>query len=89
MFNTVRNLPDGTFDLNEVEERIHLDVHDVHYPTTSLICVENTHNKCGGRVLPAEWLEKVSFIVLFHSFRFNFINFRKTVITNHDCRIIH
>ncbi|XP_075230469.1 uncharacterized protein LOC142329673 isoform X2 [Lycorma delicatula] len=59
MFNTVKNKPDGTFDLDEVEERIHLDSHDVHYPTTALICVENTHNKCGGRVLPYEWLQKV------------------------------
>ncbi len=24
-----------------------------------MICVENSHNACGGKALPLEWLEKV------------------------------
>ena len=27
---------------------------------TSLICVENTHKYCGGKVIPLEWLDDVS-----------------------------
>jgi threonine aldolase len=27
---------------------------DIHYPETGLICIENTHNRAGGAVVPAE-----------------------------------
>jgi len=54
---TVTTLPDGTFDLKEVESKIRGD--DVHYPVTKLICLENTHNACGGRVLTAEYTDQV------------------------------
>ncbi|KAJ8956694.1 hypothetical protein NQ318_014049 [Aromia moschata] len=40
---------------------------DYHEPTTSLIVVENTHNMCGGKVLPLDWLEKVSHIAGEHN----------------------
>ncbi|XP_059470598.1 uncharacterized protein LOC132193750 [Neocloeon triangulifer] len=55
--NTVKNLPDGTFDLAEMQK--HIRSRDLHEPTTALICVENTHNKCGGRVLPLSWLDEL------------------------------
>ena len=57
----LRNKPDGTFDLDEMEEKVR-DHEDDHEPKTSLICVENTHNWCGGKVLPLEWLDDVSTI---------------------------
>jgi threonine aldolase len=53
------NKPDGTFDLEKMEERVR-DTSDDHEPVTSLICVENTQNWCGGKVLPLEWLDDVS-----------------------------
>jgi len=28
---------------------------NIHYPVTSLLCLENTHNRCGGAVLTAEY----------------------------------
>jgi len=52
---TVRNLADGTMDLSDVNAAIRDD--DIHEPTTQLICVENTHNACGGQVLPLYFLE--------------------------------
>ncbi|XP_069684964.1 uncharacterized protein [Periplaneta americana] len=52
----LRNNSDGTFDLDEMEERVR-DHSDDHEPKTSLICVENTQNWCGGKVLPLEWLD--------------------------------
>lgn len=55
----LRNKPDGTFDLDEMEEKVR-DHEDDHEPKTSLICVENTQNWCGGKVLPLEWLDDVS-----------------------------
>ncbi|KAJ8922964.1 hypothetical protein NQ315_001510 [Exocentrus adspersus] len=57
----VKNLDDGTFNLDELRQRIRKNP-DMHEPVTSLIVVENTHNLCGGKVLPLEWLEKVGHI---------------------------
>ncbi|XP_060700824.1 threonine aldolase 1 [Hemiscyllium ocellatum] len=55
----VKNLPDGTFDLNEVESKIRQHFPDSHYPRTGVICLENTHNEAGGRVLPLSFLQEV------------------------------
>lgn len=55
----LRNNPDGTFDLDDMEEKVRNHTDD-HEPMTSLICVENTQNWCGGRVLSLEWLDDVS-----------------------------
>ena len=32
---------------------------DLHVPRTSLICLENTHNRAGGAVLPVEYMKNV------------------------------
>ncbi len=32
---------------------------DIHLPPTSLICLENTHNRGGGRVVPLEIMKKI------------------------------
>ena len=55
---TVRNLPDGTFDLDELKSKIMPD--DIHNTVTRLICVENTHN---GRVIRPEFMDKLAEIV--------------------------
>ena len=52
---TVPNLPDGTMDLSTIKNAIRDD--DIHEPCTQLICIENTHNACGGKVLPISFLE--------------------------------
>lgn len=31
---------------------------DIHEPKTSLAIVENTHNICGGKVIPMKWLDE-------------------------------
>ena len=41
---------DGCMDPQEVVAAIHPA--DVHYPRTRLLCLENTHNRSGGRVVP-------------------------------------
>ncbi|KAM9425819.1 threonine aldolase 1 [Pholidichthys leucotaenia] len=56
---TVKTLPDGTFDLKEVESKIRSSYPDPHYPRSRLISVENTHNIQGGRVLPLNFLQEV------------------------------
>ncbi|RQD70579.1 MAG: low-specificity L-threonine aldolase [Tindallia sp. MSAO_Bac2] len=32
---------------------------DIHFPETSLICIENTHNMAGGRVIPLENMAEI------------------------------
>lgn len=53
----IRNQPDGTLDLEEIEANIRGD--NEHFPVTKLICLENTHNFCGGRVLPTAYMDRV------------------------------
>lgn len=54
----VKNQSDGTMDLNEIEACIR-PLTDVHQPLTRLVCLENTHNRCGGRVITAEFTDAV------------------------------
>jgi len=49
---------DGTLDLEKMEEYVHTDA-DVHHAPTRLVCLENTHNHCGGVVLPIEHIRAV------------------------------
>ncbi len=48
---------DGVMDPKEVEESIREE--NIHFPTTGLICVENTHNMAGGMVQPMENLQEL------------------------------
>jgi threonine aldolase len=50
---TVLNQPDATLNLGDVEAAIRGD--NIHFPRTRLICLENTHNRCGGAVLSVEY----------------------------------
>jgi len=48
----------GFFTADEMEERIHPKVY--WSPRTSLVCVENTHNRAGGRVFPQETILEIA-----------------------------
>ena len=54
---TVPNDEQGRLDLDQVRSAVRLP--DVHFPPTGLICVENTHNRCGGSVLSDDDLATV------------------------------
>lgn len=50
---TVANLANGMIDPARVEDAIRGD--NVHFPRSRVVCLENTHNRCGGAVLtPAQ-----------------------------------
>ncbi|XP_064478522.1 uncharacterized protein LOC135391906 [Ornithodoros turicata] len=49
---------DGTLLVQDLEDRFRKN--DFHCPKTSLVCLENTHNFCGGTVLPLAYLDKVA-----------------------------
>ncbi|XP_026866200.2 threonine aldolase 1 isoform X1 [Electrophorus electricus] len=56
---TLTTLADGTFDLDQLESKIRHGYPDAHYPRSRLVCVENTHNILGGRVLPLSFLQEL------------------------------
>lgn len=51
------NQPDGTLRLEDLRNAVRDD--DPHYPTSRLIVLENTHNRCGGVVLTPEYMRAV------------------------------
>ena len=53
----IPNNPDGTLPLDRVEAAIRGS--DQHEARTRLIALENTHNRCGGTVLPLEYMKQV------------------------------
>jgi len=54
------NREDGTLDLQEIETAIRLP--NIHFPPTRLICLENSHNRCGGAALSPDYMESVAAI---------------------------
>ena len=56
--HTITNQPDGTLRPEDIEAAIRVD--NVHFPRTRLICLENTHNRCGGAVLGPEYIERIA-----------------------------
>ncbi len=57
----IRTIPNhqGALDPAEVEAAIR-DPRNVHYPTSRLVCLENTHNRCGGVALTPEQVGAVA-----------------------------
>jgi threonine aldolase len=55
---TVPNQPDGTLDLGDVEAAIR-PTDNPHHPRSRLVCLENTHNRCGGAVLTPAYMSQV------------------------------
>jgi threonine aldolase len=57
---TLPDMPAGTLDIGEIEAAIRAD--NEHFPRTRLICLEDTHNAAGGRVLSPEYISTVGTI---------------------------
>ena len=62
---TIANESDGSLNVQSVKNAIRGD--NVHYPVTELICVENTQNYCGGKVLTLEYLDELYAMARSHS----------------------
>lgn len=61
--------PDGTLPLDALEAAIHSPAHHYHYyhhAPAGVIGLENTHNRCGGRVLTPEYFAEVAAIARRH-----------------------
>jgi len=64
---TIQNQPDGTLSLDDIRSAIRTEDH--HFPSTKLITLENTHNRCGGRALTLEYTNLVGQIAKEHDLR--------------------
>ncbi len=51
------NRPDGGLEPEDIRRAIRPD--DVHQPRTRLICLENTHNRCGGTFQDVEYTRQI------------------------------
>jgi threonine aldolase len=52
------NQPDGSLLLSDLEEALRPD--DPHDPISRLICLENTHNRCGGTIQTPAYMRQVA-----------------------------
>jgi len=66
--HTVPNLPNGMLDPADVEAAVR-DPHNVHYPRSRLVVLENTHNRCGGAVLSPEQTHAVAAVAHAHGLK--------------------
>lgn len=62
--HTLPNQPDGTLRLDQIEAAVRPD--DAHFPRSRLVALENTHNRCGGVVLPPDYFAAVRHVAARH-----------------------
>jgi threonine aldolase len=70
VMHPVRTNPDGTLPLDQLEGAIHQPAHNYHFyhwAPPGVICLENTHNRCGGAIVPPSYFAEVAAIARKHS----------------------
>jgi threonine aldolase len=61
---------DGTLPLAAIEKAIHLPSHNYHFhhwAPPGVICLENTHNRCGGAILSPSYFAEVADLARRHT----------------------
>lgn len=56
--HALKNSPVGGLDAAEAAAAIRAP--NIHNPVSSLLCLENTHNRCGGAALPLELMDELT-----------------------------
>jgi threonine aldolase len=64
-YHTLPTAADGTLPLEELAAAATSSA-DSHYAPPGVICLENTHNRCGGRVLPLGYMAEAHAIAREH-----------------------
>lgn len=59
VYHPVPNQPDGRILLSDLENALPDDPDDPQFALPRLVCLENTHNRCGGAILPLAYLREV------------------------------
>lgn len=60
--------PDGILTTELLEPRIRPE--NIHHPNTSVIAIENTHNRAGGKVYPMELLPRIRDLAARHNLKY-------------------
>lgn len=63
------NSEKGILNENDIEKCIHPD--NEHYPNVSLVCIENTHNRHGGTIIPIENINRIAQVVRKNNLKFH------------------
>lgn len=69
VLHTVPTNADGTLPLDALEAAIHVPAHHYHFyhwAPPGVICLENTHNRCGGAILSPAYFADVAAIARKH-----------------------
>jgi len=67
IMRTIPNDHSGRIEPSAVEAAIRPE--NIHYPPTTLLCLENTHNRCSGAVLTAEFTSAIAQLAHQHGLR--------------------
>ena len=67
VMRTVPNDQSGQIDYHAVEETIRPK--NIHHPVTTLLCLENTHNRCGGAALTLDYTSTIAGLAHQHGLR--------------------
>ena len=59
VYTPIPNQPDGRILLDDLDSAFPSDPDDPQFSPPKLICLENTHNRCGGTILPLDYLREV------------------------------
>lgn len=59
IYEPVKTQKDGQLALGDLENAFPFDTDDPQFALPSLICLESSHNRCGGKVLPLRYMKKV------------------------------
>jgi threonine aldolase len=54
-----RTIPGNRGSMNPAEVKSAIRGVDIHFPETGLICIENTHNRAGGAIVPVENMREI------------------------------
>ena len=68
MVHTVPNLPNGMLDPVQVEAAVR-GLGNPHFPRSRVICLENTHNRCGGAALSTAQIGTIKAVADRHGLR--------------------
>lgn len=80
--SVIPNLEDGTFDLDLLESKIRPSEVESHETITGLICLENTNNRCGGKVLSLSYIQKVWKFTTILKFWLLWVDVSQKIFTN-------
>lgn len=60
IYEAIATQPDGRLLLSDLARALPDDPSDPQFALPALICLENTHNRCGGTILPLDYLRAVA-----------------------------